>query len=278
MTSRTGGNEPTDPRSELNEFLRTRRARLRPEDVGVTAYGRRRRVPGLRREELAQLAGVSVAYYTRLEQGNGQNVSAEVLGAIAGALRLTPSERAHLFHLARPAPAGAPTQPQQVRPELVELLDSMVGVPAYVWGRRGDVLAWNVAATTIFGRWFERPAEQRNWTRIVFLDPAARDYFLDWENKAAEVVHQLRMDAGRHPHDPLVAALVTEALEQSPDFRRMWATHDVRQFSRGSLRVRHDDLGLMHFRYETLTLPDDPEQAVTIYRAVPEPDGGAPRG
>lgn len=236
-------------------------------------FGRRRRVPGLRREELAQLAGVSVAYYTRLEQGNGQNVSAEVLDSISRALRLSESERAHLFHLAKPRPVGAgeSSQPQQVRQELVQLLDSLVGSPAYVWGRRGDILAWNEAAGALFGHWFSRPAGDRNWSRIVFLDDRSRDFFLDWETKAAEVVHQLRLDAGMHPHDPLVAALVSELCEESPDFQHMWATHDVRRFSHGSLRVRHDRVGALDLRYETLTLPDDQEQAVTIYRAAPGP-------
>lgn len=268
-----GGREPTAPRSELNEFLRTRRARLQPEDVGVQSFGRRRRVPGLRREELAQLAGVSVAYYTRLEQGNGQNVSAEILESIATALRLSESERAHLFHLARarPAHSSQPGQPQRVRPDVVQLLDALDGVPAYVWGRRGDILAWNDAAAAVFDPWFDRPDQDRNWTRIVFLDDRSRDFFIDWESKATEVVFQLRLDAGMHPHDPLVAALVAEAQEKSPDFRRMWASHDVRRFSHGELCIRHDRAGALPLRYETLTLPEDHEQAVTMYRAEPGP-------
>jgi transcriptional regulator with XRE-family HTH domain len=274
MTTQQGdGSRPIDPRAELNEFLRSRRARLRPEDLGVPMFGRRRRVPGLRREELAQLAGVSVAYYTRLEQGNGQNVSAEVLGSIATALRLSESERAHLFHLAksRPAHDGQPSQPQQVRPDVVELLDSLEGTPAYVWGRRGDVLVWNKAAGAVFGRWFDRPDRDRNWARIVFLEPGSREFYLDWEAKASEVVYQLRLDAGMHAHDPLVTALVAELQEKSPDFRRLWASHDVRRFSHGSLRIRHERAGALTLRYETLTLPDDHEQAVTIYRAEPGP-------
>lgn len=274
MTAQKGdGRKPVDPRSELNEFLRTRRARLQPDDVGVRSFGQRRRVPGLRREELAQLAGVSVAYYTRLEQGNGQNVSTDILESIARALRLTESERAHLFHLARTRPArtGRPAEPQGVRPEVVQLLDSLEGVPAYVWGRRGDILAWNDAATAVFGHWFDRPDQDRNWTRIVFLDDRSRDFFLDWDAKAAEVVFQLRLDAGMHPHDPLVDALVTEASEKNPDFRRMWASHDVERFSHGTVHVRHERVGTLPLRYETLLLPDDHEQAVTLYRAEPGP-------
>lgn len=274
MTTREGGRRgPAAPRSELNEFLRTRRARLRPEDVGVQSFGRRRRVPGLRREELAQLAGVSVAYYTRLEQGNGQNVSVEVLASIAAALRLSESERAHLFHLARARPvhSAQPGQPQRVRPDVVRLLDALGGVPAYVWGRRGDILAWNDAAAALFDPWFDLPDQDRNWTRIVFLDDRSRDFYFDWEVKAAEVVFQLRLDAGMHPGDPLVATLVAEAQDRSPDFRRMWASHDVQRFSHGELRVRHDRVGALPLHYETLTLPDDAEQAVTMYRAEPGP-------
>lgn len=272
-TQEGGGHEPAGPRSELNEFLRTRRARLLPEDVGIQSFGRRRRVPGLRREELAQLAGVSVAYYTRLEQGNGQNVSEEILESIARALRLSESERAHLFHLARPRSAhnGESGQPQQVRQDVVQLLDSLDGVPAYVWGRRGDILAWNDAAAALFDPWFDRPDQDRNWTRIVFLDARSRDFFSDWESKATEVVFQLRLDAGMHPHDPLVAALVADVQEKSPDFRRMWARHDVQRFSHGELCVSHDRAGTLPLRYETLTLPDDHEQAVTMYRAEPGP-------
>src|SRR5690349_18367956 len=196
---RTGGGS-LDRRAELSEFLRTRRARLKPEDVGLPEFGRHRRVPGLRREELAQLAGVSVAYYTRLEQGNGRNVSAEVLNAIARALRLSDAETAHLTHLARPKQhkkkAGARTE--QVRGPLRQLLDS-IEVPAYVSGRRSDILAWNRMAAAVFGDWSELPVEERNWARLVFLKPEYRELFVDWDQKAYDVVSYLRMDAGCHP-------------------------------------------------------------------------------
>ena len=160
--------EPLDRRAELSEFLRTRRARLKPQDVGLPDFGRHRRVPGLRREELAQLAGVSVAYYTRLEQGNGRNVSAEVLDAIARALRLTDAEHAHLTHLAKPKQhkkKRASREQQQVRGALRHLLDSLEGVPAYVSGRRSEVLAWNRMAAAVFGDWSELPPRERNWAR-----------------------------------------------------------------------------------------------------------------
>ncbi|MFF7214785.1 helix-turn-helix domain-containing protein [Streptomyces sp. NPDC008238] len=260
-----------DARSELNEFLRTRRARLKPEDVGLPEYGRRR-VPGLRREELAQLAGVSVAYYTRLEQGNGPNVSVEVLDAISRALRLSEAEHAHLLHLAGPRPRRrrpAADRSRRVRPAVCELLSALEGVPAYVWGRRSDVLAWNRTASALFGDWAERTPEERNWARITFLDPAARRLFADWESKATDVVGQLRMDAGRHVDDPLLAALIGELSLKSEEFRTLWAAHDVKRKSHGTVRLQHPLVGALTLRYETLALPGDPEQSLSTYHAEP---------
>jgi transcriptional regulator with XRE-family HTH domain len=265
------GGERLDPRVELSEFLRTRRARLTPADVGLAGHGRRRRVPGLRREELAQLAGVSVAYYTRLEQGNGRNVSAEVLDAISAALRLSDAEHAHLLHLAKPTRPRrrATPQRQQVRAALSELLSAMEGVPAYVWGRRTDVLAWNRTASAVFGDWAARAPRDRNWARITFLDPAARELFVDWEAKAADVVGQLRLDAGQHPNDPLLAALVGELSVRSEDFRRLWAVHDVQRKSHGSMRLTHPLAGEFTLRYETFALAADQELALSTYHAEP---------
>jgi transcriptional regulator with XRE-family HTH domain len=263
--------ERLDPRVELSEFLRTRRARLSPADVGLADHGRRRRVPGLRREELAQLAGVSVAYYTRLEQGNGRNVSIEVLTAISTALRLSDAEHAHLLHLAKPTRHSRRATPrrQQVRAALSELLSAMEGVPAYVWGRRTDVLAWNRTASAVFGDWAARAPQDRNWARITFLDPTARDLFVDWEAKAADVVGQLRLDAGQHPNDPLLAALIGELSVKSEDFRRLWAVHDVKRKSHGSMRLMHPLAGELTVRYETFALATDEELALSTYHAEP---------
>jgi len=260
-----------DPRTELSEFLRTRRARLKPADLGLAEYGRRRRVQGLKREELAQLAGVSVAYYTRLEQGNARNVSVEVLDAISSALKLSDAEHAHLLHLAKPKqqkrrPA---LQRQQVRPALLETLTAMEGVPAYVWGRRSDVLAWNRAASAVFGDWAARAPQDRNWARIAFLDPLARRLFADWESKASDVVGHLRWDAGQHPDDPLLAGLIAELCMKSEDFRTMWTAHDVKRKSHGSMRLMHPLAGELTLRYETFTLPGDEEQSLAIYHAEP---------
>ncbi|MFI9380747.1 helix-turn-helix domain-containing protein [Kutzneria sp. NPDC052558] len=260
-----------DPSAELSEFLRTRRARLTPSDVGLPQYGHRRRVPGLRREELAQLAGVSVAYYTRLEQGNGRNVSAEVLDAIAAALQLSETEHAHLVHLAKPTRSKrrSASSRQQVRAGLLELLSAMDGVPAYIWGRRTDVLAWNRSASALFGDWGQRAAEDRNWARVTFLDPLSRELFVDWDAKAADVVGQLRLDAGLHPRDPQVAALVGELSVRSDEFRELWAAHDVRRKSHGNMRLLNPVVGEISVRYETFALPGDQELSLSTYHAEP---------
>ncbi|MET7851469.1 helix-turn-helix domain-containing protein [Streptomyces avermitilis] len=266
-----GAGQPLDRRAELSEFLRTRRARLKPEDVGLPDFGRHRRVPGLRREELAQLAGVSVAYYTRLEQGNGRNVSAEVLDAIARALRLTNAEHAHLTHLAKPKAhkKKQTARPQQVRGALRQLLDALDGVPAYISGQRSDVLAWNRMAAALFGDWAELPPQERNWARMVFLKPEYRDLFVDWEQKAIDIVCLLRMDAGCHPDDPRLSALVGELSVKSEDFRRLWATHDVKEKTHGVKLLRHPLVGDLALQFESFRLPDDSEQALITYHAEP---------
>jgi transcriptional regulator with XRE-family HTH domain len=260
-----------DPRAELSEFLRTRRARLKPEDVGLRSFGRYRRVPGLRREELAQLAGVSVAYYTRLEQGNGRHVSAEVLDAIARALRLSDAEHAHLTHLAKPKQQKKPAvRGQQVRGPLRTLLDAMDGVPAILVGRRSDILAWNRMAAAVFGDWAELPTQEQNWARLVFLRPEYRDLFMDWEHKANDVVSQLRMDAGSHPEDPRLSALVGELSVKSEEFRRLWATHDVKERCHDVQRLHHPLVGELDLRTESFHLADDHEQMLVTYHAEPD--------
>ncbi|MGW3438838.1 helix-turn-helix domain-containing protein [Streptomyces bacillaris] len=268
----TSAPEPLDRRAELSEFLRTRRARLRPQDVGLPEFGRARRVPGLRREELAQLAGVSVAYYTRLEQGNGRNVSAEVLDAIARALRLSDAEHAHLTHLAKPGQhkkKRRPARVQRVRTGLLHLLESLEGVPAYVSGARSDILAWNPMAAAVFGDWGALPPEERNWARLVFLSPAYRDLFVEWDTKASDMVSYLRLYAGCHPDDPQLSALVGELSVKNDEFRRLWATHNVKEKGHGVKLLRHPLVGDMALSYETLHLPDDPEQYLVTYHAEP---------
>ncbi|MDH6516852.1 transcriptional regulator with XRE-family HTH domain [Streptomyces sp. SAI-208] len=270
MAEELPGSGSLDRRAELSEFLRTRRARLKPEDVGLPDFGRHRRVPGLRREELAQLAGVSVAYYTRLEQGNGRNVSTEVLGSIARALRLTDAEHAHLTHLAKPKqhkkkPAA---RTEQVRRSIRHLLDSM-DVPAYVSGRRSDILAWNRMAAAVFGDWSELPVQDRNWARLVFLRPEYRELFVPWEQKATDMVSYLRMDAGCHPDDPRLSALVGELSVKSEEFRRLWATHDVKEKNFGVKQLRHPLVGDLTLHFDSFPLSDGTEQALITYHAEP---------
>ncbi|KES06692.1 XRE family transcriptional regulator [Streptomyces toyocaensis] len=260
-----------DPRAGLSEFLRTRRARLKPEDVGLPDFGRHRRVPGLRREELAQLAGVSVAYYTRLEQGNGRNVSAEVLDSIARALRLTDAERAHLTHLAKPKRHRKKQAPraQQTRVALRQLLDSMDTVPAYVVGRRSEILAWNRMAAALFGDWGRMPAQERNWARLVFLNPDHRELFVEWDQKASDMVAYLRMDAGCHPDDPQLSSLVGELSVKSEQFRRLWAAHDVKEKSHGVKRLRHPLVGELTLQWESFRPAGETEQSLVTYFAEP---------
>ncbi|MDT0308097.1 helix-turn-helix transcriptional regulator [Streptomyces sp. DSM 44917] len=263
-----------DQRDELRAFLRSRRARLSPADVGLPARGGRRRVPGLRREELALLAGVSVAYYTRLEQGHGANVSAGVLEAIATALRLNPAERDHLTHLVRPAEAVPPRHraaaaPPRVRPELRQLLDQLTHVPAFVSDSGLDVLAWNRPAALLLGDFAVLPPEDRNLARMVFLDPAQRELYVDWEAKAADLVAVLRRESARRPDDPRLCALLAHLKEHSAAFRDLWARHDVRDRAYGTKRFHHPTAGPLTLRYETLTLPQDPAQQLVTFHADP---------
>ncbi|MFE6051556.1 helix-turn-helix domain-containing protein [Kitasatospora sp. NPDC056446] len=261
-----------DQRTELSEFLRSRRARLRPEDVGLPDTTTRRRVPGLRREELAQLAGVSTAYYTRLEQGHGESVSTAVLDAIARVLRLSPAERDHLGRLTRPArrrPGRAAARVQRVRPELQQLLDAMESVPAYVLGRRLDVIAWNRLGSALLGDFAAMPPEQRNMAWHVFLDPAAQELYVDWEGKAGDVVGMLRLDAGRDPDDPRLASLIGELSVKSEDFRRLWAAHGIQDKGHGTKRLHHAVVGALSLQYETLRPAGDTDQVLVTYHAEP---------
>ncbi|MBG6088498.1 helix-turn-helix domain-containing protein [Actinomadura viridis] len=265
------GGRPFDPRAEIGAFLRGRRARLRPEDVGLAASGRHRRVPGLRREELALLSGVSVAYLTRLEQGRGANVSAEVLDSIGRALRLTDTEHAHLTHLVNCQQHNKRTPPrrrERVRTTLWGMLASME-VPAYVTGPRSDILAWNPMAAALFGGLDGLPSHERNWARLAFLDSGHRRLFPDWESRAADTVGALRLYAGCHHDDPRLSALVGELSVRSEEFRRLWARHDVRENNHGTTRLDHPLLGGLTLSFETFRLPDDHEQSLTVHHAPP---------
>lgn len=258
-------------KEELREFLRSRRARLEPAEVGLAAGVGPRRVAGLRREELAQLAGVSVDYYVRLEQGRDINVSEDVLGAVAHALQLSDDERAHLFDLARPTRTRRRTKtarPQRVRPGIRVLIDAMA-TPAFVVGRRTDLLATNRMTRALLCDFDARPPRERNHARSVFLDPAARELYLDWETVARDNVATLRMDAGRHPDDPALSELIGELSVKSPEFAAWWADHEVLRRGHGTKRYRHPIVGELTVAYEALPVPDDPDQTLFVYTVEP---------
>ncbi|MBE8515940.1 helix-turn-helix domain-containing protein [Amycolatopsis sp. H6(2020)] len=254
----------------LGEFLRSRRARLSPEDAELGRYGGRRRVPGLRREELAQLAGVSVAYYTRLEQGQSRNASDAVLAALARALRLDDTELAHLRSVARPD-VSTDERPERLRPGTRAVLDNFYG-PALVYGRRTDVLAWNRAAHALFASHLEFRAPERdrpNLARLVLLDPRLRELYVDWENKAEATVAYLRVAVARHAEDRELKELVGELSARSGVFARLWADHAVTECVNAAREYRHPVVGRMVLRDETVVLPEDPGLRLALFTAKP---------
>ena len=258
--------------SELGNFLRSRRAQASPDDVGLDAAAVRpgRRVRGLRREEVALLAGVSVDYYTRLEQGRHASPSPAVVDALARALGLDAAARAHLADLAAPTRRRAERpQPQRVRPAVHRLLDSFADHPAFLVGRRTDVLAANRLARALLTDWDALPARHRNYTRWMVLDPAAREVFEDWPAVAADAVGALRLYAGRHPADPLLEQLVGELTIASPEFRGWWDDHRVHERTHGTKRMRHPAIGPLVVHYEALALPGDAEQTLFVYDTEP---------
>ena len=254
---------------DLGDFLRSRRARIRPEDVGLPSYGRRR-VPGLRREEVAQLAGVSVDYYIRLEQGRGPSVSDAVLDSIARVLRMNATEQAYLRAVARPPKKEARrrTTPPGVRPGVQLLLDSMDRTPAFVLGPAMEALAWNALGDALHG-FSGLPPARRNLVRHLFLEREGRDLYPEWNAVAAQCVATLRLSAGAHADNRGVRELVGELSLKSEDFRRLWADHQVRACLYGEKRFRHPVAGLLTLSYESLTLPETPEQTLVVY--TPEP-------
>ncbi|SMC47364.1 helix-turn-helix transcriptional regulator [Kibdelosporangium aridum] len=251
-------------RVEVSEFLRLKRANISPRDVGLDSPVRNRRVPGLRREEVAQLAGVSADYYTRLEQGRDITPSESVLDAIANALRLAAAERAHLFDLARPRRTDSRAV-QRVRNGLHHLLDTWTEHPAFIVGRRTDVLATNALARILLTDFDSMPARERNFTRWMLLDESARRLYVEWERVAAELVAKVRFDAGRCPDDPRTQELVDELTAKSPEFREWWPTRQVMAHSNGSKLFNHPLVGALEVDYEALTVPDEEEQTIFIY-------------
>lgn len=263
-----------DAKSELREFLTSRRARITPEQAGLRAYGSGlRRVPGLRREEVALLAGVSVDYYTRLERGRAAGVSETVLDALARALQLDEVEHAHLFRLARAAHGSAPRRrrrgPQRIRPSVQQILDAMTGVPAFVRNGRLDILAANRLGRAFYSQHFDSPYQPVNSARFAFLDPRAQSFYLDWEGVAKDMVAVLHEAAGRDPDDRELSDLVGELSTRSETFRSLWAAHNVRRHDTGVKAVRHPLVGEVRFTYESLELAADPGLTIFVYTAEP---------
>jgi transcriptional regulator with XRE-family HTH domain len=262
-----------DTRNEIREFLISRRAKITPEQAGLPAYGKRRRVAGLRREEAAMLAGISGEYYTRLERGNANGASADVLEGIARALQLDQAERSHLFDLVRTASSATPPRrrpaQERVRPTVQRILDAMTEVPAYVRNGRLDILAANRLGYALYSEVFTDPARPANMARFTFLHPRAADFFDDWESIASDVVAILRSEAGRDPYDRRLSDLIGELSTRSDAFRVRWAAHNVKFHRTGVKRLHHPLVGDLTLAYEAFELPADPGQRMNIYTAEP---------
>ncbi len=260
----------------MREFLTTRRAKITPDQAGLPEDGRRR-VPGLRRGEVAGLAGVSIEYYSKLERGDLAGVSAGVLEAITRALQLDPAEREHLFDLAQAANGTSLLAPRRrdtgkqwrPRPSLQRALDAIRDTPAAVGNGLGDLLAANHLGRALYSDLYAAPAGKPNFARFTFLDSAARRFYPEWDYYADITVAMLRTQAGRDPHDRQLHELVGELSTRSDEFRRRWSSHDVRIHTTGTKHFHHPVVGDLHLAYDTLALTGDPGVAMTIYTAEP---------
>lgn len=265
-------------RGQLGDFLQVRRSQLRPADVGLPDYGDRRRVAGLRREELALLAGVSASYYTRLEQGQSTGASPEILDALAQALRLDEAERKHLHDLAdaaRQRPTARRPRPEHASAAALTLLRTLTDVPALITGRRSDVLAWNPLGHALFASHLDptspgRPADRPSLPRMTFLDPHTRElYGADWDAKARASVSYLRLAAGRHPNDALLSSLIGELIVKSPEFSTMWSDHRVHPCDLATYELRHPLVGTLTVDVQILDIPQDEERYLSLALAEP---------
>jgi transcriptional regulator with XRE-family HTH domain len=260
-----------DTANELAQFLTSRRARVTPDQAGLPSYGQRR-VPGLRREEVASLAGVSVEYYKRLERGNATGASDQVLDALADALRLDDAERTHLFDLARAASPITPQRQrtgsasQRVRPAVQRILDR-IDAPAAVSNMRCDYLAANQLGRALYAPLFDSREQPPNSARFTFLDPAAQTFFTDWEKAAKDLVATLRQMAGRNPYDRALSDLVGELSTRSDAFRTWWAAHNVRYHQTGTKRLHHPVVGDLELSYEVMQITADTDLRLAIFTA-----------
>ena len=262
-----------DQRGEAGEFLRTRRDRLTPERAGIVGGGRRR-VPGLRREEVAMLASISVDYYAKMERGDLRGVAPEILDAVARALLLDEAETDHLHDLARaadprPPARRAPRADQTVRPSLQRFLDAVTGAPVWVRDRRMTMIAANALGRALYRPVLDDADGRGNTARFMFLSPAARNFFPDWERSADDIVATMRTYAGQHPRDRRLTDLVGELATRSDAFRARWGAHDVRHHRTGVKRIHHPDVGDLELVYEAMDLPANPDWFMFAYTAEP---------
>ncbi len=262
-----------DARNDIREFLISRRAKITPEQAGLPAYGGHRRVPGLRREEAAMLAGISVEYYTRLERGTATGVSEDVLDGIAQALQLDEAERGHLFDLVRTANTSGPARrrptQERVRPTVQQILDALSEVPAYVRNGRLDILSANRLGYALYSEVFTDPGRPANMARFIFLSPRAPGFFDDWERIAHDAVAILRAAAGRDSYDRRLSDLIGELSTRSEEFRVRWAAHNVKFHRSGTKTLHHPIVGDLTLSYEALELPGDGGQRILVYTAEP---------
>jgi transcriptional regulator with XRE-family HTH domain len=262
-----------DTSNDIREFLISRRAKISPEQAGLPAYGTRRRVAGLRREEVSMLAGISVEYYTRLERGNANGVSEDVLEGIVRALQLDEAERAHLFDLFRTANTARPARrrpaQERARPNVQQVLDAMTDLPAYVRNGRLDILAANRLGFALYSEVFSNPGRPANMGRFTFLDTRATEFFGDWESIANDVVAILRAEAGRDPYDRRLSDLIGELSTRSEAFRVRWAAHNVKFHRAGIKRLHHPLVGDLTLNFEGLELAADSGQRMNVYTAEP---------
>lgn len=257
-------------RADIREFLSSRRARITPDQAGLPAYGGNRRVPGLRREEVAMLAGVSVDYYVRLERGDLAGASESVLDSLARTLQLDDAEREYLFDLARaagPAPRRVSKPKTSVRPAVQQVLDAIGDAPAWVRNGRHDILAANRLARALYSPVFDDPRRPVNTTRFAYLNPAAREFWRDYDQITHDAAAMLRLEAGRNPHDPELIKLVGELSTQSELFRERWASRDVKFHRSGLKRLHHPVVGDLDLNYESMDLPSEPGLVLNVYTA-----------
>ena len=270
--ARLAGDRSPASRSELADLLRTRRHRLTPADMGLPA-GSRRRTAGLRREEVAQLAGVSTTYYTFLEQGRDVRPSRQVVAALAGALRLSSAERAHLFQLAGiTLAADDQAQAETVAPVVGAMVDRLDPFPAYLKGRRWDVLAANRAARALFADWPARAPGDRNKVWWMFTDPAARKVYVDWEQEASDMLARFRAAAARRLDDPDFTDLIERLHQASPEVRDWWPRYEVQPVGGGTKHLHHPALGDVAFQHAVLQVADHPEQMLVYFTTADVPE------